>query len=189
MHARTPKRTFSEAEYLAMERASDRKHEYYQGEIFAMAGGSLRHNEITGRLIAALTNALEGRRGRVFSPDQRVKIPDSRLYTYPDVSVSCGPRIDEKNDTLQNPQLIAEVLSDGTEAYDRGEKFAHYQTISSLAEYLLVSQTEPKIEQHTRQADGSWRLTVLRAGRALRLDSLQCEISVDYVFRGVFDAD
>lgn len=187
MHARTPKRFFTEIEYLAMERVSERKHELFQGELFAMAGGSPAHNEIAGRLITQLNNALEGRRCRVFTSDQRVRVADSGLYTYPDVTVACGARFDEAGDTLLNPGLIVEVLSETTEAYDRGKKFELYRTLPSLRDYVLASQTAPKLEHYAREADGSWRLVELGLGDRLRPVGLDCEIAVDDVFRGVFE--
>jgi len=188
VHARSPKRFFTAAEYLAMERVADRKHEFYQGEMYAMAGGSPAHDQIAGRLITKLNVALEGRRCAVFTSDQRVRVGDSGLYTYPDVSVACGARFDEQGDTLLNPALVVEVLSEATEAYDRGKKFELYRTLPSLGDYVLASQTEPKLEHFARQPDGSWRLLVLGPGDRLHAGSLDCELAVDDVYRGVFDA-
>lgn len=186
MHVRSPKHFFTEVEYLAMERASEQKHEYFRGEIFSMAGGSPDHNRITVRLSTRLSLALEGRRCDVFSPDQRVRVADSGLYTYPDGSVACEP-VFEAGDTLVNPRLIFEVLSEGTEAFDRGKKFDLYRQLSSLSDYVLVAQDRPRIEHFQRQVDGSWRLEVLGSGDRLRSEALGLEIAVDDVYRGLFE--
>ena len=150
----------SAAGYLAIERAAAFKSEFYDGEMFAMAGGSPTHSLIAGNLIRALGNRLEGRGRRTFTSDLRVKIEDSGLYTYPDVSVACGELrfADAEQDTLVNPKLLAEVLSDTTEAYDRGEKFGHYRRLASLQAYLLVSQRHPRVELFWRGEAGQWLL-------------------------------
>ena len=134
MQAARSTHRLSEAEYLAIERAAVFRSEFYDGEMFAMAGGSPTHSLIAGNLIRALGNRLQGGGCLTFNSDLRVKIEDSGLYTYPDVSVVCGELrfADAEEDTLVNPTLLAEVLSDTTEAYDRGEKFGHYRRIASL---------------------------------------------------------
>lgn len=184
MHGVSSKRFFSEVEYLAMERVSDRKHEYYRGEIFAMAGGSPQHNEITLRFGAAVIGAL--RAGcRAFSPDQRVRVSDAGLYTYPDVSVACSPRFEA--DTLLNPQMFVEVLSEATEAYDRGTKFDLYKQIASLTDYVLASQDSVRVEHFARQGDGTWKKMMIGAGQRLLCGALEREVAVDDVYRGVLD--
>ena len=148
-------------EYLAFERASrDVKHEYYDGEIFAMAGASLPHNLVVGNLVTALNQRLRDRDCMVCPSDMRVQSPTG-LYSYPDVSIVCGtPELaDEHNDTLLNPLIVIEVLSPSTEAYDRGKKFGHYKTISSLREYVLVAQDRTAIDHFARQDDGRWLMT------------------------------
>jgi Uma2 family endonuclease len=184
----SPKRTFTEAEYLAMERGSDQKHEYYRGEIFAMGGASSAHNLIVSGFIGELRSALKGRRCHVYPSDQRVRVSDTGLYTYPDISVVCGEAelIGDPPETLLNPQVIIEVLSDSTEKYDRGDKFELYRSLSSLREYVLASQREPLAEHYVRQPDGAWLLRSLHAGDRLRLSSLACEISIDDVYEGVW---
>lgn len=176
------------AEYLAFERAAEERHEYIDGEIVAMAGGTSEHSLIAANLVAELRAALRERPCRAYSSDLRVKIESSQSYTYPDVSVVCGPPRfeDAKRDVLLNPLAIFEVLSDSTEGYDRGEKFAHYRTVPSLADYVLVSQRSALVEHYHRQADGTWLLRALGPGERLVLESLG-EVAVDEIYLKVFE--
>lgn len=153
------------AEYLAHERRADQRHEFFDGEIFAMAGASLAHNEIVGNLIAALRPRLAEHGCGVYASDLRVRIEATELFTYPDVVVVCGePQItDEYGDTVLNPRVLVEVLSPSTESWDRGGKFAHYRTIPSLTDYLLVSQARVLIEHYVRQGGERWLLSTVRA--------------------------
>lgn len=178
----------SEQEYLDFERSSPDKHEYADGEIFAMSGGTIEHSSIAANIICELGNALLGRGCRVLTSDMRIKIPATGRYVYPDGSVVCArPEFtDDKRDTLLNPRLIIEVLSDSTEAYDRGDKFAAYQTVASLNEYVLASQKEPRIEVFSRQPDGSWSLRSYGPGDRAALSSLGCVLDVDRVYTDVF---
>ena len=155
-----PKPHLTPAEYLRVERSADRKHEYHDGELFAMGGASRAHALIVTNLVATLAGQLRGRPCSVYSNDLRVKISRTGLYTYPDVLIACGEQRfdDEHQDTLLNPVVIIEVLSPSTESYDRGKKFAHYRTLDSLQEYVLVAQDEPRIEHYARQPDGNWLL-------------------------------
>lgn len=180
----------SEQEYLAFERASPEKHEYVNGEIFAMSGGTGEHSAIAANIISEARSALFGRGCRVHTSDMRINISSSERYVYPDASIVCErPRYtDDSRDTLLNPRVIVEVLSDSTEAYDRGDKFAQYQTIASLAEYVLASQKRPRIEVFTRQADGGWLLRVYGPGERVMLSSVECTIEVDRVYTDVFEA-
>ncbi|MEM9454917.1 MAG: Uma2 family endonuclease [Myxococcota bacterium] len=177
----------SEAEYLAFERASLEKHEYVDGEVFAMSGGTGEHAAIAANLIRELGNAVFGRGCRVHTSDMRIKIPETPSYVYPDASVVCTrPEYpDDTRDTLTNPQLVVEVLSDSTEAYDRGEKFASYQKIASLSCYVLASQTKARLEVFTRQDDGGWLLRAYGRGEHARLAPLDCSIDVDRVYTDV----
>jgi Uma2 family endonuclease len=145
----------TEQEYLDMERSSEIKHEFHAGEVFAMAGGTPDHALITMNLGSTLKQAVKGLRCLVYSPDLRIKVEATDLYTYPDVSLLCGePKFTKDNPpALTNPTLLAEVLSESSEGYDRGKKFHHYSRIPSLAAYLLVSQNTPAIEQLVRQAE------------------------------------
>ena len=171
------------AEYLAFERESTERHEYFRGEVYAMAGGSEAHNLIAANILRELGNALHDRPCYAYGSDMRVKAGE--LYTYPDVSALCGDRRFEDEairDTLLNPGALVEVLSDTTEAYDRGRKFDAYRSIPSLVDYVLVSQAQRLVEHFARQKDGSWILHVLRAGERLRLGSLQCDLAVDEIY-------
>jgi Uma2 family endonuclease len=175
----------TEDEYLAHELGSEAKHELINGVIVAMAGTSREHNAIAGNIVSALGALLKQRRGLVFPSDQRVHVEATGLFTYPDVSVACdGLRFHAKNrDTLLNPVVLVEVLSDSTEAYDRGAKFAHYRTIPSLLEYVLVSQHEHKIEHYRRLETGQWVLTVYEGdGAAAELPALGCSLSLAEVY-------
>src|SRR5215211_8263317 len=147
------KTLLSPEEYLAIERKSEIKHEYFAGEVFAMVGASKRHNLITANIIRLLGNQLADRPRNVYPSDMRVKVSATGKYTYPDVVVACDEEQfdDEEKDTLLNPVVIFEVLSESTEAYDRGKKFEQYQQIESLTEYVLVAQEPHRIEQYVRQ--------------------------------------
>jgi Uma2 family endonuclease len=182
------KRSWTPDEYLAMERSSQEKHEYCDGEVFAMAGASEEHNLIVANVVRVLGNLLLRRPCKIYPSDMRVKIPATGLYTYPDASVTCHrPAFEgDKGDTLLNPQVVVEVLSDSTEDYDRGTKFKNYRTIPSLVDYVLVSQTEVLVEHHVRQPDGSWLMREHRAGEQLELASLGCAVDVDELYLKVF---
>jgi Uma2 family endonuclease len=172
-------------EYLAIERKADYKSEYFAGEIFAMTGASRRHNLIVGNTTRELGNLLKKRPCQVYPTDMRVKIAETGLYTYPDVVVICGtPEFeDESEDVLLNPTLVIEVLSESTEAYDRGKKFEHYRHIPSLAEYLLIAQDRCRIEQFTKQNDGKWLFSEVNSPDAkVKLLSIDCELSVAEVY-------
>jgi Uma2 family endonuclease len=153
------KTLLSPEEYLTIERKSEIKHEYFAGEIFAMVGASRRHNRITANIIRVLGNQLLDRPCNVYPSDMRVKVSATGKYTYPDVVVACDEEKfdDAENDTLLNPAVIIEVLSESTEAYDRGKKFEQYQNIDSLTDYLLVAQEPFRIEQYVRQSNREWR--------------------------------
>lgn len=182
-------RHISYAEYLAAEAASEVKHEYLRGEVFAMAGGTADHARLSSQLITALTIAMHDRPCAVFTSDLRIRIDATDLSTYPDVSVVCGGLQHSAVDPIAatNPILIVEVLSDSTEAYDRGEKFAHYRRLSSLREYLLVSQREPRIESYFRNAAGEWVLHEARAGERLSIRALEgVSLEIDAIYRDPF---
>jgi Uma2 family endonuclease len=183
-----PTRLFTCEEYLAFERDTELKHEFYRGEIFAMGGASREHNLVSGNIFASLHHQLAGRNCVAFTSDMRVKISGTGLYTYPDVAVSCEqPKFeDEHLDTLLNPQVIVEVLSDSTEKYDRGKKFEHYRTLESLREYVLVAQDAPRVEHFARLDDGSWRMTVvIGLEAALELPALACRLPLSEIYARV----
>jgi Uma2 family endonuclease len=146
------------AEYLARERAAAFKSEFYDGELFAMAGARYPHNRIKENLVIRVGGQLLGGPCQTLSSDQRVKVSATGLYCYPDLVVVCGtPEFEDgERDTLLNPRVVIEVLSESTERYDRTTKFRHYQQVPSVAEYVLVSQDEALVERFVRQADGAW---------------------------------
>ena len=150
------------ADYLALERQAETKSEYLNGYIYAISGASRNYNRITLSLGAMLHSRLRGKPCEPFVNDMRVKVSPTGLYTYPDAIVVCGePQFEDTQlDTLLNPKVIIEVLSDSTEKYDRGDKFAHYRALKSLTDYLLIAQHQPRIEHFARQHDETWRYTV-----------------------------
>jgi Uma2 family endonuclease len=151
-------------EYLAKERQADFRSEFYRGEMFAMAGASWEHTLIKDNLARQAGNQLERGPCRVLTSDLRVKISATGLYTYPDLTIVCDePEFDDaKFDTLLNPRVVVEVLSDSTEKYDRGAKFGNYRQLPSVQEYVLVSQDEALVERYVRQEDGTWTLKDFR---------------------------
>jgi len=178
----------TEAGYLEIERAAEFKSEFYDREMFARAGGTFEHSLIATNLAREVGNRLDKRRCVALNADIRVKIEATGLFTYPDLSVICGPArfVEGTRDTVLNPTLLAEVLSNSTEAYDRGKKFEHYRQIPTLLSYLLVSQHEPRIEQFARQADGSWVLSEAAAlEKSLEVPALGNTISLAEVFANV----
>lgn len=174
----------SPEEFLAWERQQERKHEYFDGEVYAMAGGSPRHNRLGNRINAALENAL-GRRCHVFTSDQRVRSRERR-YVYPDVSVVCGSPLIEDGDVLANPSIVVEVLSSTTEQYDRGLKWDGYQMLPSLSDYVLVSQDRAHIEHFARAPDGRWIYMAASAGDRIHLTTGSV-LDIDAIFEGVFE--
>jgi len=152
-------------EYLALERKSKTKHEFYAGRAFAMAGTSSVHSTICFNLARILGNALLGKPCQPFGMDLRLKVSVNGLYTYPDVMVVCGEPLfeDAHGDTLLNPTVIFEVLSASTEAYDRGRKFAMYAALDSLAGYVLVTQDQMRVEHFAREGVDDWHLTAYKA--------------------------
>ncbi len=177
---------YSYADYLAHDEASNVKHEYLDGEIYGLAGGTPDHAALAVNLGAALVERLRDRPCRVFSSDLRVRVLATGLASYPDVTVVCGPleRDPESRVTVVNPTLVAEVLSDGTEDFDRGEKLAHYKRIPSLRECILVSHREPRVEVWRRGVAGDWQCEAAGRGGRLRLTSLDCDVAVDDIYRG-----
>jgi Uma2 family endonuclease len=175
-------------EYLAFERASEQKHEYADGEIFARAGGTREHNLIAANALGELSSALLEGPCEVYGSDQKIVTPAAK-YHYPDVSVACGPTFeDATRDAMRNPKVVVEVLSDSTERDDRGDKFASYRAIPSFVEYVLVSQTAALVEHYRRLPDGTWLYRTLGPGEVLALPSLGCEIPVDRLYLKVFPA-
>lgn len=180
----------SEQEYLAMERGSAAKHELWNGEAFAMTGGTLAHAMLAMNTGSALVHALRDRQCRVLSSDAKVHVPLMRGFVYPDISVVCGEirTYDETRDVLLNPVLVVEVLSESTEGFDRGDKFAGYRSIPSLLDYVLVSQLARRVEVYSRQHDGGWLLRSYDdEQRAITLPSIEVGLALGEVYRGVLD--
>ena len=181
-----PQPNLTAGEYLARERRSPQKHEYYRGEMFAMAGASPNHNRIVRNVLTQLDLQLAGCDCEVFPSDLRLWCP-AGLMTYPDAQVVCGPLefYPDEKDTITNPRLIVEVLSKSTERYDRGQKFEFYREIPSLAEYVLVSYREPLIERFVRQQAG-WLLTEAKGLEAnIELTAIGCSLSLSATYRDV----
>jgi Uma2 family endonuclease len=170
--------------YLAWERQQETKHVFFHGEVFAMAGGSPRHNALCARVIRSLGN--QQRDCEVMTSDQRVGLAAGARYVYPDVTVVCGKLELASNDVLENPTVLVEVLSAETEQYDRGLKWEGYQRIASLADFVLVSQAEPRIEHFRRATDGSWTYRAAGAGERVVL-STGAALVVDEIFAGALD--
>jgi Uma2 family endonuclease len=172
------------AEYVASEAASPVKREFIRGQVYAMAGGTPEHGALAAAVISELRTALQGKPCRVYSSDLRVRIVETEMATYPDVTV-VGGRLDTAPDDPNaaiNPKLLVEVLSESTEAYDRGSKAAHYRRIASLQEYVLVAQDEPRIEVYRRNDDGGWVLHEARPGEKLELRSIGVMLDVAAVY-------
>ncbi|HYX71214.1 MAG TPA: Uma2 family endonuclease [Nitrososphaera sp.] len=184
--SRQPKTLLTSEEYLAIERKAEYKNEYLNGEMFAMVGASRKHNLIAGSVFGELREQLKGKSCEAYTNDMRVKVSSSGLYTYPDVVVVCGePQFEDSYiDTLLNPTLLVEVLSESTESYDRGKKSGFYRTIDSLGEYLLVAQDEYRVEQYVKQGDGRWLLIDIRSlDGIIELHSIECRL----VLKDVYD--
>lgn len=173
----------TEEEYLNHERNSNTKNEFFRGEIFAMAGAKEKHNLIVTNLIRDLSTALKKTACRVYPSDMRVKVSASGLYTYPDISLVCEkPNFaDGRNDTLLNPSVIIEVLSDSTESYDRGKKFELYRTLSSLKEYILISSDQKKLESFLNRTDG-WILQESGTGNSFLIRSLNILLDIEDIY-------
>jgi Uma2 family endonuclease len=176
------------AEYLAWEREQPAKHEFFHGEVFAMAGGTPRHNALGVSVSAELRAVLRSRGCSVLSSDQRLAFPPHERYVYPDVTVICGPPVFQPgtDDVITNPTVLVEVLSSSTEEYDRGLKWAGYQRIASLTDYLLVAQVEARVEHYRRNADGSWTYRAAGSGEHLALTG-GGTFAVDAIYAGVFE--
>ena len=175
-------------EYLQQERAADFKSEFYDGETYALAGVTRWHSLIMTNLVAFLGRKLRGSSCRVFNTDLRLHLAETGLFAYPDLMVACGELrfLDEHQDTLLNPTLIVEVLSPSTSDYDRGGKAAHYRTISSLVEYLVVAQDRAHAELWRRQNETTWTFTDIHGLEAeVELDSVGLRLPMAEIFDGI----
>lgn len=170
--------------YLAAERQAANRSEYFNGQVFAMAGASREHVAIVANLTYLFVGQFKGRPCSTMANDMRLKVSETGLYTYPDLMALCSELLfdDDQRDTLLNPTLIVEVLSDSTERYDRGDKFAHYRRLASLHDYLLVSQRRPRVERYTRRGD-EWVLREIDGlGGVVRLPDLGCELALAEIY-------
>ncbi|MDB5297313.1 MAG: hypothetical protein JWO31_3296 [Phycisphaerales bacterium] len=185
------KRRYTVTEYLEREEKALDRHEFHDGEILAMSGGTYVHGQINSNVTRALGNRLGGTGCTVVGSDVRVRVGRDRHYVYPDQSVVCGSPAfdpaDDKQTTILNPKVIFEVLSDSTEAYDRGDKFARYREVPSIIEYVLVSQREPMVETFRRGEDGTWRFFAAFAGwdAVARLPSIGIDLPLADVYAGI----
>jgi Uma2 family endonuclease len=183
-----PKSYITPEEYLEIDRKAEFKSEYFAGEMFAMAGAREQHNLIVGNAFAGLHQQMRKRPCRAYTNDMRVQISATGLYVFPDVIGVCGePRfLDERRETLLNPNLIVEVLSESSEAYDRGKKFEHYRTLESFTEYLMLSSDHVSAELFTRQPDGRWILsTASGIQESIDLPSVGCRLTLADVYEKV----
>ena len=182
----TPIHRYSFADYIAFEEAGTTKHEFLDGEIYGMAGGTPEHAALSVAVSSTLLAQLRGGPCRVYSSDLRVRALATGLATYPDVTVVCGEveRDPQSATTVVNPRVVVEVLSDATEAYDRGQKLDHYRRIPSLAAVVLVSHRAPLIEVWARAADGSFRREESGPGQTARIEALPATLAVDEVYQG-----
>lgn len=184
----TQTRHYSVEEYLALEETSESKHEYWDGEIVVMAGGTTNHNEIAGNFYSHFKMAMRGQGYKIYIGDVKLSIPRHRLYTYPDIMVISGvPVYEETGITIvTNPTLIIEVLSNSTHNYDRTNKFKMYRSITTLQEYILIDQYSANIEQFAKNSQSQWVLTECESIQdTLVLNSMAFEMSLESLYEGV----
>ena len=180
-----PKHVLTSTEYLVIEKAAETRSEFFEGEMFAMVGTTKNHARIVMNFGGELSTALKGRTCEPFATDLRIKVQANGLYTYPDLLVVCGEQLceDDQLDNLLNLTLLIEVLSDSTERYDRVKKFDLYRALPSLQEYVLVSQSEPRIEQFLHQPNEEWTLRITTDPTAIiSLPSIGCEIPLAEIY-------
>ncbi len=181
-------RKYTESEYAETETRASYRSEYFNGEIFAMAGGTLVHSRLCVAMCSCLRDRVDPERCIVADSNLRIRIPATSLQTYPDASVICGKPVfvENRNDCIENPVVIVEVLSEGTEAYDRNQKFTDYKKLASLREYVLVSQHRPRIEVYRRGRTGRWTLAASEGLDAvIALTSIGVAIPLADVYRGI----
>jgi len=178
-------RQLSIEEYVRIEAESPVKHEFFDGQVVAMGGGTLEHARLAGRLLASLARQLEGRPCNVYTSDARVRVTATGLVTYPDLTVACGSVQIDREDPLAliNPVVIVEVASPSSDLYDRGDKLEHYKQIASLREVIIVAHEAVRLETWSRGDDGPWSGRVLGAGEQADLASIGCRLDVDEIYR------
>ena len=178
---------YTYADYVALEMQSPTKHEFLDGEIYAMAGGSEDHSALAAQVLRVLGNAVGDRPCRVHTSDLRIYVEAAGLATFPDGAVVCGPLQQHGPSpvaTALNPTILLEVTSDSSEEYDTGAKLDYYQTIPTLRDYIIVSHRERRIAVHRRPVDSEWTAQVAIAGGRVRVDSVGCDLIVDEIYRG-----
>ena len=184
----TKAKHIAEMDYLAAERSSLDKHEYYRGEIFAMSGASIPHNIVFSNVFGILSGKLKGKNCKPFGSDLRIHIPKNSLYTYPDISIVCGEieTLDKSFDTITNPSIIIEILSTSTRDYDKGGKFTLYRDIVALKEYILIDSERISVEKFKRNTDSSWQLTEYKeASQSFLVETIDLVISLSDVYESV----
>ena len=175
-------------EYLAFEEESPEKNEYYQGNVFAMAGASFRHNQIVRNALTAIDNSLRGKECQVIPSDLKIHVESNTLFTYADLSIICGkPQFwNNRTDIIINPTAIIEVLSPSTKDYDHGGKFMLYRDIPALQEYIMISSTEIRFEKYNRQSVNEWKFTEYRSGEnIIEIDTINFTIPLHEFYRDV----
>ena len=181
---------FTPEEYFEWEEQQEIRHEYFDGEVYAMTGGTLNHSEIAINFISLLKAHLRGGKCRLLNGDARVNIYNSNKYVYPDLSVTCNERDRNNTKFISHPCLVAEVLSPNTEAYDRGDKFALYRLEPSLQDYVLVSANKIAIDIYTKDERGKWDIINYRSGELVELASINLTFSIEQVYEDIiFNAD
>ena len=179
---------YTAEEYLELEETSLEKNEFYKGEIFAMAGASIPHNQIVANSLIEIGNYLKDKKCRIFPSDLKIHAFTNSLFTYPDLSIVCGKieTLLNKKDIVTNPTVLIEVLSETTQDYDRGAKFKLYRDIESLKEYILISSLETLVEKYDKQTDGSWVLHEYKSETdAFKITSIDLLVTVKDLYRDV----
>ncbi len=188
-----PKLKYTLEEYLELDRNSEERLEFWNGEVFSMSGASRQHDRITVDFVTYLNSKLIEKGCEAFSPDMRIQVPSLPPYRYGDVSALCGEAVFEEFngvDVLTNPMLIVEVLSKFTEGTDRGDKFSHYKSIPSFCEYLLVAQHRPYVTQYIKRGDGFWLQREYNSlDEVVRIEALDCELPMKQIYRRVTFAE
>ncbi len=176
---------FTPAEYLAWEEQQEFRHEYVDGEVYAMTGGTLNHSAIAGNFHNILKNHLRGSGCKVFNSDAKVQVLESNSYLYPDVSVTCDDRDRSATKFISHPCLIVEVLSPTTEAYDRGDKFALYRRATSLQDYVLVGTNAMRVDLYQRNERDRWEILSYAAGDIIELPSVNLSVPVAQIYEDI----
>lgn len=193
MTAAAQEKVYTEEDYLVLEESAQEKHEYYNGKIITMPGGTLNHNLIAANVLLSIKLALRqlNKKCLVLGSDMKIRISEENLFVYPDAVVICNQPIfyKDRKDVIINPLVIIEVLSKSTEAYDRGTKFDYYRTLPSFQEYVLLSQNKPRASVYHRESVDTWRIINVKEG-AIHLQSIGCDILLEDIYEDiVFDSD